>query len=995
VTTASRPQQHRRLIRTADLAGFRNALIGLAWAGDPVQARRRILILPTRASIELFRQTIEAAAAREGRATVVLPDLVTRDGLLTRLLEALPGAPPLLTRLAREALLERAARSAANRARMPGQPFDIRPGLVGQMLDLYDEIQRRQRTIGRFTRALFDQLRVERGTDRGSESLIHQTCFLGFAFLGYERDVDGSGGLDEHHLRRRLLEANPALPFDEVVVAVADNPTDPRGLWPADFDLLGRLRHLRHLDVLVTDDTHDAGFRERMEQELPGIEEVRPDAERRAPPVRVGPVTEAGAPACTSSRDREEELREVAREIRHRALESDHAIVEPTAIVFQRPLPYLYLAPNVLADAGVPFQAFDALPLAAEPYAALLDLVLAAARTGGTRAASVALLRSPLLRFVVDGTTVDRADAAALDAVLVERRANGEADTYPDEVDAFFGGKPARDRMDAGRARRGARGSVIIRDALEDYRNGETPSGQVAAVSGFLRRFESPAVESDERDRRFLRARAAVLGVLDDLARAFATHDNGRRRHEDVTAAIHHAIETHTVSLEREHGGVHLVDAVAARFGEFDHVHVVGFVEADWPERPRRSIFYGGALLTSLGWPEDRDRTRAEHAAFRDLLKLAGRTLQLHAFQVEGDALAAVSPMIEMARSLSTRESSRSPSRVFADEVLTVDPPLSAGLDSDQAAWLRNRVIRPPLDDPRYSGQVEAQSPIAYRISRVDRYVACPFKYFSETVLGLPEERDEQAGLTPLERGNLVHELFEQFYRAWTTERRGTITPEALPAALDLFRQLTRAALARLPGPDRALEEARLLGSIVARGVAERVFELEADAGGVIVDRLIEHDLRGPFVFPHGFSPKTIQIRGKADRIDVFDDGSLRVIDYKLGRPPDLSTTIQIAVYAHCMKLTLEARDGKPHAVVSASYLAFGDEKNFEGALASRGKVPMEVETRAQEFADVIGRIEAGTFAPGPKKPSDCQWCRYAGVCRKEYLVEDDAAEPV
>ena len=63
----------------------------------------------------------------------------------------------------------------------------------------------------------------------------------------------------------------------------------------------------------------------------------------------------------------------------------------------------------------------------------------------------------------------------------------------------------------------------------------------------------------------------------------------------------------------------------------------------------------------------------------------------------------------------------------------------------------------------------------------------CPFKYFAETVLGLPEEREEMSGLTPLERGTLVHALFEHFYRSGSQQGRGTITPATLPEALALF----------------------------------------------------------------------------------------------------------------------------------------------------------------------------------------------------------------
>jgi RecB family exonuclease len=998
VTPTARPVQRRRLIRARDLSSFRQTLVDLAIAGRPLDARRRAMILPTRASIELLRQTIETAARRSGRVAVILPHMLTRDDWMARLHDALPSAPRLLSRFEREVLLARAAAGAARRARMPGHPFELRPGLVAEMLNLYDEIRRRQRSVGRFTRALFDELRVERGTDRGSEGLIHQTCFLGFAFLGYERGVASSGGIDEHELRRQLIARDPALPCDHLVVAVADHPSDPRGLWPADFDLVGRLGGFREIEVVVTEEAHDAGFRDRIDRELPGIEEVTRESDRRLP-VLVGPAIGGNDAPCFVSRDREEELRDVARAIRRRAETTGHELREPTAIVFHRPLPYLYVARQVLTEARVPFQAFDALPLGSEPYAALLDLVVTAARTGGTRDASVALLRSPFLAFEVGGAPIELQDAAALHVVLTERRATGEADTYPNEVASYFGARETRDRIEAVRATRAARAAAAIREALQPYRMGASASAQMQTVAAFLRRFERSTAGDGPPGERDRRARAAVLGVLDGLTEAFRRHDDLARPHDALTAVLHHAIEGQMFSPARGPGGVLLLDAVAARFGDFDHVHLVGLVETDWPERPRKSVFYTSGLLTSLGWPQAQDQGRAEQAAFRDLLRLPAQTLQLHAFQLEGDSLVALSPLVEEARTLASREPDAAPRRlIFPDEVLTVESPLAGALDAESATWLALRQRRPSLRTREYAGQVEPQPPQAYRVSRVDRYVDCPFKYFSESVLGLPEDREDASGLTPLERGTLVHVLFERFYRTWQADRRGTITPENLPAALALFGQLTREALSHVPPGDRALEETRLLGSIVARGVAERVFELEADAGGRVVDRLVEFDLRGPFVFPRlgGLTHSTIEIRGKADRIDVFDDGALRVIDYKLGKLPDVESSLQIAVYAHCVRQALEVGDGRPHPVTAAAYLAFGDERKLEAKLGRPGEpAAMAVEQRASEFAATIARIEAGQFPAQPKRPSDCQWCRYAGVCRKEYLAEDDAAEPV
>ena len=977
--------QRRTLVRARGLAAFRRALVDLALSGSSLEARRRVVIVPTGAAAELLRQSIERDVADRRQAAVLLPELVTRDQWIGRLATAVEGAV-LASRIEREVILERAARDTRLAHPAGSDLFELRPGLVGAMLDFFDELRRRQRTPRRFVRALFAELGVERGTDLGSEHLIRQTCFLGFTFLSYGRRLASVGALDEHTLRDRLIAGQPALPFDHVVVAVADHPSDPRGLWPADFDLLGRLRALDRVDVVVTDEMHDAGFRERLEQELPGIDERRaPDAPHHGRLLRpAGPSTR---PPVFVYRDREEELRGVVREIRARADDAGGHLTEPTAVVFQRPLPYLYLAAQVLEDARVPYQTFDALPLAAEPYAALVDLVLDVARTGGTRETVMALLGSPLLTF--EG--IAAADTAALDAVLAERRTAGDASRYPAEVDAYF--KTGRRRIPEDAARRAAEAASAVADQLRPFGSAESAADQIETIVRFVRRHERLPASGDPWCERFLRGRRGVLGVLDELSRSLRRHDDRPRGADLIAAAIRHAIEGRTFTPRRGLSGVHLVDAIAARFGGFAHVSLVGLVETDWLERAKRTVFYPATLLKTLGWPQEPDRMRAEVATFHDLLGLATDTTRLTAFQLEGDAIVAFSPLVERTRGLPTVEANALPLRpLFTDELLTT-PDIPAGLDPDRGAWFAMRRSRPALSDPAYSGFVDAQQPRPYRVSRVDRYVDCPFKYFSESVLQLTEERDEQAGLTPLERGTLLHALFEDFYRAWQAEGRAAITPETLPEAVERFGAIAREALARLPEADRRLEETRLLGSIVGTGVAERVFELEADSGLSVRERRLEAELNGSFRFPvlNGLSERSIAIRGKADRIDILDDGSVRVVDYKLGRMPDLATSIQIAVYAHCARQVLEAADGRPHPIRSAAYLAFGDDRRLEGSLGgSQEPPPIAVEARASAFAATIAQIEAGEFPPRPKRPGDCRWCGYQGVCRKEYLAEDD-----
>ena len=101
---------------------------------------------------------------------------------------------------------------------------------------------------------------------------------------------------------------------------------------------------------------------------------------------------------------------------------------------------------------------FDALPLAAEPYAAALDLVLSCVSANFAREPAIALLRSPHFDFGSAApkplakagrtlTIVD--DVPALDRALAEAGYLGDADSLDRLLETWRAAAPTR-----GRARR-------------------------------------------------------------------------------------------------------------------------------------------------------------------------------------------------------------------------------------------------------------------------------------------------------------------------------------------------------------------------------------------------------------------------------------------------------------------------------------------------------------------------------------------------------------
>jgi ATP-dependent helicase/DNAse subunit B len=274
-------------------------------------------------------------------------------------------------------------------------------------------------------------------------------------------------------------------------------------------------------------------------------------------------------------------------------------------------------------------------------------------------------------------------------------------------------------------------------------------------------------------------------------------------------------------------------------------------------------------------------------------------------------------------------------------------------------------------------------------VSHVERYLDCPFKYFSAHVLGLDEERPEDAGLSPRERGQLLHEVFHQFFEAWAAAGHRAITSDTLQQALRTFERVVDAHLDSLSEADRALERTYLLGSAAAPGLAVRAFSFEIEQGVGVIERLLEYPLEGEFELRGADGPVRLGIRGKADRIDLLEDGTLRVVDYKIGRAPKPDRALQLPIYGVCAAQQLETRDGRVRRVSHAGYVAF-KEKNAFVPLAGRSEsIEQALEAGERRMAAAAAGIERGAFPVDPDEPFFCTRCGYAGVCRKDYVGDE------
>ena len=969
-----------RLVRVSDLHGFRQAVVELCRAGSPLDARDRLVVVPTRAAAAHLVRSLEHRLPA-GSGASVLPELVTSDELHLRCAERLPDPAPRLTGAEREVLLGVASRQAIAEGYEP--PFQPRPGLVAEMLRFYDRLRRNQKDVDAFERLAAGLFEPAAPDDRGAERLLRQTRFLAAAFRHFERRCREAGAADEHVLRHAAILVPARRPWRHVVVTVGDAAFDPDGLCAADWDLLARVPGLERLDIVATDATVAGAYHERIHQILPGIEEVRGEAPRE--PSRPMLVAAPGGAVAHADRDREEEVAAFARWIRQARRTGDLPSLDRAALVVHRPLPYVYVAREVLRSAGVACQTFDALPLAGEPYAAALDLVFACVAGNFARVPATALLRSPHFRF---GLTL--VEVAALDRALSEAGYLGDLEAFDRLVDAWreaasHSGRPPR-------ALRAGEALGVLAHELAPLRAPGPGAHHLDRVIAFVTSREPPPGPDDPLRARERRARAAILGTLGSLRDAYARFDDRPVEFDAIVAMVRRWIEGHTFAPRIGEGGVHLVDAASARFGDFDAVQLAGLVDGEWPDRPRRSIFYSPAMLRDLGWPSESERLDAARAAFQDLIRLPASRLRVSTFTLEDDALVAPSSLLDglEGAGLEVVESAVPSVRIFEYEALGLDPVDTTPLTPIARRAAERRLEARSGSPDRCRGMTRGQPWPAYSLSALERYQDCPFKAFAADVLDLEEAPDEDGALSPRARGRFIHEVFQRFFAEWDRQGPGTITSERVDRARALFEEVAAPLLARLPDADASLERARLFGSAVAIGMVDLVLGLEASRPRQVLARWLEYRLEGEFSLgaPDG---TRVPLKGVADRVDLLEGRRLRVIDYKSGYPPNPRRALQVPIYALCAQERAGANDGSQWSVDEAAYVAFSDRRTLVPVIKPGAGDPDAVLAAARDrLFGLVQGIERGEYPPKPHEPRLCTYCAYPSVCRKDYVGDEE-----
>ncbi len=193
--------------------------------------------------------------------------------------------------------------------------------------------------------------------------------------------------------------------------------------------------------------------------------------------------------------------------------------------------------------------------------------------------------------------------------------------------------------------------------------------------------------------------------------------------------------------------------------------------------------------------------------------------------------------------------------------------------DEPGRRWLpaldRAEAPLPPLTQPRPRPPLAAR-PRRWTVSEIALWLRDPYALYAKRILRLQPLQPLEAEPDALERGNLIHDVLEQFVREH---------PGALPeGALQRLTTQARQAFARFQQRPQveALWWPRF--EAIARWLISHEQTIRPDLARVLAEVKGELDLPAP--------AGPVQLRARADRLELDGAGRITIIDYKTGAPP-------------------------------------------------------------------------------------------------------------
>ncbi len=464
----------------------------------------------------------------------------------------------------------------------------------------------------------------------------------------------------------------------------------------------------------------------------------------------------------------------------------------------------------------------------------------------------LAFLRHPLSQFAGEPQAIDALEQAILRGPRPAPGAESLVRAVEDQRKVKFHPHDPRARLQQGEWERAAKLAERIGASLASLTALAKKSSSLARlIEAHREALSSAGLDFGGRAREDIKALAEVFDKLG--AATTDSFDLSLADYADMFAEL--IADPPVRPLFDPLARIRILGPLEARLLSVDRVIVGGLNEGTWPPEARSDAFINRPMRRGLGLdlPERRIGLNAH-----DLAQVMGaREIMLTRARRQAGAETVASRFWQ-------RIAAVAPSQAWSSACARGNTFIDFAQALDRPKEKPKPAAKPAPRPPR------AARPKRLSVTEIGDLVRDPYTIYARHVLGLFPLEGIDADPGAAERGNVLHEALAAFTKAY---------PEKMPAdgvgcLLALGREAFK-AYANFPGTS-AVWWARF------ERVAHWFAGEEAERRKRTVRTLAE--IRGKIEFPIEGEPFTLAAR--ADRVDLFADGSAGIVDYKTGAAP-------------------------------------------------------------------------------------------------------------
>ncbi|OUR88425.1 hypothetical protein A9Q81_24110 [Gammaproteobacteria bacterium 42_54_T18] len=438
-----------------------------------------------------------------------------------------------------------------------------------------------------------------------------------------------------------------------------------------------------------------------------------------------------------------------------------------------------------------------------------------------------------------------------------------------------------------------------------------------------------------------------------------------------VVRHLKQALNEAMFQIKTEQASMQVLGVLEASGLHFDGIWVMSSDDQHWPASPAPNPFICQHLQRSNGMPNASAEKELAYASF--ILSAFTKTASSTIFswhQFDGDNEFNISPLLTAypVEECLNDGAFDAPN----DSLLTIDTPIIEMIDNKAEALPEGAKVKGG------ASIIKAQA-------------LCPFKAFAMYRLGAKTVEEVEEGLSPAERGELLHLCLENFWRdCESSDQLHVLLSNQDELQTQIFSNVSLAVerfCEQTPGLNETflvLEKKRL-----EKLVLYWLINVEAKRTPFKVSSLEQSET---------LSVSHLEVTVKADRIDLVEDQHTIIVDYKTGQKSrtawkgDRPDDPQLPLYA------IKHRDdvqGVVFAVVKQGDSGVKGEMDeavslIEGrSTTSIGKIedwPTHVDNWDRVLTTLADDFSAGIATVDPKNKTSCDYCELTTFCRRKEL---------